>query len=62
MKRILSLLSAGALLAGGLTAADGPWPWSGAYSDKAVTLLLLGDVSVEQRADPANAMLHVRET
>jgi poly-gamma-glutamate synthesis protein (capsule biosynthesis protein) len=47
-------------------AADGPWPWSGTYGDtaddKAVTLLLLGDVSVEQRADPANAMIHVRET
>jgi poly-gamma-glutamate capsule biosynthesis protein CapA/YwtB (metallophosphatase superfamily) len=57
-KPILALLAAATLL----TAADGPWPWSGSYSDKAVTVLLLGDVSVEQRADPANAMLHVRET
>lgn len=45
-----------------LAAADGPWQWSGSFGDKAVTLLLLGDVSVEQRADPAIAMVHVRET
>ena len=45
-----------------LAAADGPWPWSGSYGDQAVTLLLLGDVSVEQRSDPANAMVHVRDT
>src|SRR5580700_8575255 len=43
-------------------AADGPWQWSGHYSDKAVTLLLVGDVSVEQRSDPAAAMVHVRDT
>lgn len=48
--------------ASSLSAADAPWSWSGPYDAKAVTLLLLGDVSVEQRADPANAMVHVRET
>ncbi len=61
-KLILTTLAAAA----SLVAADGPWPWSGAHGDtadnQAVTLLLLGDVSVEQRADPANAMIHVRET
>jgi poly-gamma-glutamate capsule biosynthesis protein CapA/YwtB (metallophosphatase superfamily) len=57
-KLILATLAA----AVSLTAADAPWTWSGAYGDSAVTLLLLGDVSVEQRADPANAMIHVRET
>jgi poly-gamma-glutamate capsule biosynthesis protein CapA/YwtB (metallophosphatase superfamily) len=45
-----------------LSAADGPWQWSGTYSDKAVTLLLLGDVSVEQRSNPVGAMIHVRDT
>jgi poly-gamma-glutamate capsule biosynthesis protein CapA/YwtB (metallophosphatase superfamily) len=45
-----------------LTAADGPWQWSGSYGDKAVTVLLLGDVSPEQRSDPADALVHVRET
>ena len=57
-KLILATLAAAASLA----AADGPWPWSGDSNNKAVTLLLLGDVSVEQRADPADAMIHVRET
>ncbi len=61
-KLILATLTA----ALSLTAADGlpdkAWPWSGTFTDNAVTLLLLGDVSVEQRADPAAAMLHVRET
>ncbi len=47
---------------GSLTAADRPWQWSGSYGDKAVTVLLLGDVSPEQRSDPADALLHVRET
>lgn len=45
-----------------LAAADGPWPWSGSYGGKSTTLLLLGDVSVEKRTDPANAMIHVRDT
>jgi poly-gamma-glutamate synthesis protein (capsule biosynthesis protein) len=45
-----------------LLAADGPWPWSGSYNKDAVTILLLGDVSVEKRADPAAAMVHVRDT
>jgi poly-gamma-glutamate capsule biosynthesis protein CapA/YwtB (metallophosphatase superfamily) len=58
MKPVLAILAA----AGSLAAADGPWPWSGAYGDNTVTLLLLGDVSVEQRADPADAMIHVRDT
>ena len=61
-KLILTTLAAAA----SLVAADGPWPWSGAHGDtaddQAVTVLLLGDISVEQRADPANAMIHVRET
>ena len=50
------------LFAAVLFAADGPWQWSGSYGPKAVTLLLLGDINVEQRADPASAMVHVRAT
>ncbi len=43
-------------------AADGPWPWSGAYGNEAVTLLLLGDFNVQKRADPTSALVHVHET
>jgi poly-gamma-glutamate capsule biosynthesis protein CapA/YwtB (metallophosphatase superfamily) len=42
--------------------AEGPWQWSGTYGDKDVNLLLLGDVSPEQRANPADALVHVAET
>jgi poly-gamma-glutamate capsule biosynthesis protein CapA/YwtB (metallophosphatase superfamily) len=63
---VLATLAAAGSLAAADSPFDGPWPWSGAYGltadGKAVTLLLLGDVSVEQRADPADAMRHVRET
>jgi poly-gamma-glutamate synthesis protein (capsule biosynthesis protein) len=58
----MKLYLAALVFAASLCAADGPWQWSGSYSDQAVTLLLLGDVSVEQRAVPAEAMTHVRET
>ena len=61
-KPILAALAAAASLAGADSPFVGLWPWSGSYDNQAVTLLLLGDVSVEQRADPANAMIHVRET
>jgi poly-gamma-glutamate capsule biosynthesis protein CapA/YwtB (metallophosphatase superfamily) len=58
MKLWIPILCAASCLA----ASDPPWQWSGAYGGKAVTMLLLGDVSVEQRTDPASAMVHVRET
>ena len=58
MKLWISILCAASCFG----ASDPPWRWSGNYGGKAVTLLLLGDVSVEQRADPAAAMVHVRET
>jgi poly-gamma-glutamate synthesis protein (capsule biosynthesis protein) len=61
-KPIFTLLATAALLSAADGTPDKAWPWSGSYSTKAVTLLLLGDVSVEQRADPAAAMNHVRET
>ncbi|HTB17875.1 MAG TPA: CapA family protein [Bryobacteraceae bacterium] len=59
---MIKLSIASLCVAAVLLASDGPWQWSGASGGQAVTLLLLGDVSVEQRADPAGAMLHVRET
>src|SRR5690348_6815585 len=40
----------------------GRWPWSGAYGDQAVTLLLTGDINVQKRADPAGVFVHVRDT
>src|SRR5215469_118670 len=43
-------------------AADGPWPWSGTTPPNSVTLLLVGDINVQKRAEPAGVFTHVRET
>jgi len=46
----------------GLHAAGKAWPWVGTQNGAAVTILLLGDINIEQRADPADAFRNVRET
>ena len=45
-----------------LAASEAAWRWSGSYGDKAVEMLILGDIQVQQRADPASAFVNVRET
>jgi poly-gamma-glutamate synthesis protein (capsule biosynthesis protein) len=46
-----------------IAATDPAWPWTEDSHDKgSVTLLLLGDINVEQRADPATAFSHLRPT
>jgi poly-gamma-glutamate synthesis protein (capsule biosynthesis protein) len=62
MNRLLGLSISAFLAVTCLSAADGPWPWSGSFDNRAGTLLLLGDINIEQRTDPASAFLHVRET
>ena len=57
--KFLALLAVGAA---SLYAADAPWPWAGSFAKDDVTMLLLGDVNVEQRTNPADAMVHVAET
>lgn len=42
-----------------VAATDQAWPWT---EDSGVTLLLLGDINVEQRADPASAFVHIGPT
>lgn len=51
-----------ASLAAAQTPADRPWPWSGAYDKQAVTLLLVGDINVQKRTDPAQVFVHVHDT
>ncbi len=43
-------------------AGDAAWPWSARPPKDSVTLLLLGDVSPEQRAEPASALEHTGAT
>jgi poly-gamma-glutamate capsule biosynthesis protein CapA/YwtB (metallophosphatase superfamily) len=50
-------------LIGTLAAADSAWKWSGTYGDKAVEMLIIGDVQVHsRRADPTTAFQRMRET
>jgi hypothetical protein len=58
----LALICALSVAAVSIAAADGAWPWSGNHGTDSVTLFLLGDVSIEQRADPVAALDHVRQT
>jgi len=44
-------------------AAQAGWRWTGSFSDKAVTLLILGDIQIHsRRADPMTAFASLRET
>jgi hypothetical protein len=46
-----------------LTSASGPWRWSGTVGDKAVSLMIIGDIQVHlRRADPASAFINLRDT
>ncbi len=46
-----------------LVAADVAWKWSGNYGDKAVELLILGDIQIHsRRADPTTAFHRMRDT
>ena len=50
-------------LIGALTAADAAWKWTGAYGDKAVELLIVGDIQVHsRRPDPTTAFVRMRDT
>jgi poly-gamma-glutamate capsule biosynthesis protein CapA/YwtB (metallophosphatase superfamily) len=42
--------------------AEGPWHWSGSFPKQAVQILLVGDINVQKRGDPAEVFNHVRET
>jgi len=51
------------LLLSGTLGGDAAWKWSGAFGDKAVELLILGDIQVHtRRADPVTAFNRMRDT
>jgi poly-gamma-glutamate capsule biosynthesis protein CapA/YwtB (metallophosphatase superfamily) len=64
MKKLYNLLLvvAGSSLAVSLTAADAAWKWSGSYAPDAVTMLIIGDIDIQRRADPTTAFAHIGET
>jgi poly-gamma-glutamate synthesis protein (capsule biosynthesis protein) len=51
------------VLTSGVVAAQGAWRWSGSFNDKAVSLLILGDIQIHsRRADPMTAFINLRDT
>jgi poly-gamma-glutamate synthesis protein (capsule biosynthesis protein) len=42
--------------------AEDAWPWSGSFGSGSVNILLVGDINIEQRSDPAAAFTHVIAT
>ena len=49
-------------IAGVFAAADAPWKWSGSSGYNAVTMLIIGDIDIQRRADPTTAFVHIGET
>jgi poly-gamma-glutamate capsule biosynthesis protein CapA/YwtB (metallophosphatase superfamily) len=45
-----------------LAAADPAWRWGGAFGSNAMTMLIIGDIDIQRRADPATAFAHIGET
>lgn len=55
---VLAVVCLGAALA-----ADAAWKWSGRYGDRAVEMLIIGDVQVHsRRADPTTAFNRMKDT
>ena len=60
--RVLTFAAVLACLAVGLSAADPAWTWVGPAGPDTVSLLLMGDVDIQLRADPATAFTHLAAT
>ena len=61
MRKVLALVLC--TLFSATLAADAMWKWSGNFGDKAVELLILGDIQIHsRRADPATAFHRMRDT
>jgi poly-gamma-glutamate capsule biosynthesis protein CapA/YwtB (metallophosphatase superfamily) len=50
------------ILAATLVSGDAAWKWAGSFGSKAVTMLILGDIDIQLRADPTTAFAHIGET
>src|SRR5690349_9913823 len=61
--RMLQIVFVVLCLVTALYAADTAWKWSGSFGDKAVSMLIVGDIQIHsRRADPSTAFVHMRET
>jgi poly-gamma-glutamate capsule biosynthesis protein CapA/YwtB (metallophosphatase superfamily) len=58
-----SLTACAAVLMAVSVGADAAWKWSGNYGDRAVEMLIIGDIQVHsRRADPGTAFNRMRDT
>ena len=62
MKNILRIAIVALVGVAGLAAADGAWKWTGSFGAKAVSLLIIGDIDIQRRADPTTAFAHIGDT
>ena len=64
MKRLRSAVLTVALssVVVALAATDAAWKWSGAYGSNAMTMLIIGDIDIQQRADPTTAFARIGAT
>src|SRR5713101_9616587 len=62
MRALTSTAFAALCLAATLRATDAAWKWTGSYGDKAVTMLIIGDIDIQRRADPTTAFAHIGAT
>jgi poly-gamma-glutamate capsule biosynthesis protein CapA/YwtB (metallophosphatase superfamily) len=60
--RSIVLVAAVSCVVVSLAAADAAWRWSGSYGPNAITLLIIGDIDIQRRADPTTAFTHIGET
>ncbi|HJZ74387.1 MAG TPA: CapA family protein [Vicinamibacterales bacterium] len=49
-------------VAGVLVAAETAWQWTGSDGPNAMTMLIVGDIDIQRRADPTTAFVHVGDT
>jgi poly-gamma-glutamate synthesis protein (capsule biosynthesis protein) len=61
-RRLGLTFAAAACLAAALAASDAGWKWTGSYGDRAVTMLVIGDIDIQLRADPTTAFVHIGDT
>ena len=62
MRALTSMAAAALCLAATLSAADAAWKWTGFYGDKAVSMLIIGDIDIQRRTDPTTAFAHIGST
>jgi poly-gamma-glutamate synthesis protein (capsule biosynthesis protein) len=63
MRKVLAVaLAVATSIAAVFAATDAAWKWSGSFGQNAVTMLIIGDIDIQRRADPTTAFAHVGET